>query len=75
MPIQTAAAKNQNQKKWPHRSGQAHSLPDKNRTVLKGLLLVYKSLKGLGPKYLSDLVVGSQPQQSSKISKKPGGRT
>lgn len=56
MLIQMATAKTQNQKKWPHRSGQPHSLPVKNRTNLKGLLLVYKSCNGLGPKYLSDLL-------------------
>ena len=45
-----------------------HWLPGPQRTDFKILLLVYKSLNGLGPKYIRDLLLPYQPSRPLRSS-------
>ncbi len=56
----------QNQNIWAHHtSPQVHTLPSSTfRIDFKVLLLVYKSLNGLGPKYTADMLTEYKPNRA-----------
>ena len=67
--VQNAAARILSRtKKYEHNIRSLHWLPVAFRIDFKVLLLVYKSLNGLGPQYIADMLIEYKPNRSLRSS-------